>query len=118
MLLGFADSVFLRGFLFPVLPTIAGYCVRVRVKLGSRVHGLRVAGSCSSLTHAHQYTAPPHVASAPETLSAEQSLSHLAIGGSYKMLDVDLLGGHLCLENDLFQNCFQVAHNLCPFFLA
>jgi hypothetical protein len=31
----FANSVFLRGFLFPVLPTIAGYCVRVRVKLGS-----------------------------------------------------------------------------------
>jgi hypothetical protein len=24
-----------RDFLFPVLPTIAGYCVRVRVKLGS-----------------------------------------------------------------------------------
>jgi hypothetical protein len=33
------------GFLFPVLPTIAGYSVRVRVKLGSRVRGLRVAGS-------------------------------------------------------------------------
>ncbi len=32
VLLGFADSVFLRDFLFPVLPTIAGYCVRVRVK--------------------------------------------------------------------------------------
>ena len=25
--------------LFPALPTIAGYCVWVRVKLGSRVHG-------------------------------------------------------------------------------
>jgi hypothetical protein len=25
------------GFLFPVLPTIAGLCVRVRVKLGSTV---------------------------------------------------------------------------------
>jgi hypothetical protein len=34
VLLGFADSVFLRGFLFPVLPTIAGHCVRVRVKRG------------------------------------------------------------------------------------
>ena len=36
----------------------------------------------------------------------------------YKMLDVDLLGDHLRLENDLFQNCFQIAHNLCPSFLA
>jgi hypothetical protein len=79
---------------------------------------LRVAGSCSSLTHAHQYAAPPHIASAPETLTAEQSLSHLVIGGLYKVLDVDLLGAHLRLENDLFQNCFQIAHNLCPSFLA
>src|SRR5918994_2358316 len=117
MLHGFAYPTFLSGFLFPALPTIAGYCVRVRVKLGSRVRGLRVAGSCSSLTHVHQY-APPHVASAPETLTAEQSLSHLAIGSLYKKLNVDLLGGPLRLENDLFQNCFQVAHNLCPSFLA
>ena len=91
--------------------------MRVRVILGSRVRGLRVAGSCSSLTHVHQY-APPHVASTPETLTAEQSLSHLAIGSLYKKLNVDLLGGPLRLENDLFQNCFQVAHNLCPSFLA
>ena len=114
---GFAYPAFLSGFLFPRLPTIAGYCVRVRIKLGARVRGLRVAGSCSSLTHAHQY-APPQVASAAETLTAEQSLSHLAIGGLYKKLNVDLLGGQLRLENDLFQNCFQVAHNLCPSFLA
>jgi hypothetical protein len=33
----FANSVFLRGFLFPVLPTVAGCCVRVRVKLGSSI---------------------------------------------------------------------------------
>jgi hypothetical protein len=32
---GFANSAFLSDFLFPVLPTVAGYCVRVRVKLGS-----------------------------------------------------------------------------------
>jgi hypothetical protein len=35
---GFArgcKSPCLRGFLFPGLPTIAGYCMRVRVKLGS-----------------------------------------------------------------------------------
>jgi hypothetical protein len=37
---GFANSVFLRGFLFPALPTIAGHCVRVRVILGSR--GVRI----------------------------------------------------------------------------
>jgi hypothetical protein len=91
--------------------------VRVRVKLGSRVRGLRVVSSCSSLTHVHQY-APPPVASAPETPTAEQSLSHLAIGGLYKKLNVDLLEGQLRLEYDLFQNCFQVAHNLCPSFLA
>jgi hypothetical protein len=30
-----ANPAGLKGFLFPVLPTIAGYCVRVRVKLGS-----------------------------------------------------------------------------------
>ncbi len=30
-------SAFLSGFLFPRLPTIAGYCVRVRVKLGSSI---------------------------------------------------------------------------------
>ena len=44
-----------KRFLFPHLPTVAGHCVRVRVKLGSRVRGLRVAGSCSSFAHAHQY---------------------------------------------------------------
>jgi hypothetical protein len=82
------------------------------------VRGLRVAGSSSSFTHAHQYAAPPHVASVPDTLTAELSLSHLATGGFYKMLDIDLLVGHLRLENDLFQNSFQVAHNLCPSFLA
>ena len=91
--------------------------MRVRVKLGSSVRGLRVVSSCSSLTHVHQY-APPQVASAPETPTAEQSLSHLAIGGLYKKLNVDLLEGQLRLEYDLFQNCFQVAHNLCPSFLA
>jgi hypothetical protein len=31
--------------LFPALPTITGYCVRVGVKLGSRVRGLRLAAS-------------------------------------------------------------------------
>src|SRR5687768_8685132 len=31
----------MRGFLFPRLPTIAGYCVRVRVKLGSS--GIRIS---------------------------------------------------------------------------
>jgi hypothetical protein len=33
---------------FSVLPTIARYCVRVRVKLGSRMRGLRVAGSIAN----------------------------------------------------------------------
>src|SRR5215210_3863298 len=31
---------------FSVLPTVARYCARVRVKLGSRERSLRVAGSC------------------------------------------------------------------------
>ncbi len=31
--------------MFPVLPTIAGHCVRVRVKLGSARRGLRAATS-------------------------------------------------------------------------
>jgi hypothetical protein len=42
---GFAISVFLRGFLFPALPIIAGDCIQVRVKLGSSVRRLRVAAS-------------------------------------------------------------------------
>ena len=66
----------------------------------------------------HRYAETPDVAITPDTLTAQLSLSHLAIGGLYKMLDVDLLGGHLRLENELFQNCFQVAHSLCPSFLA
>ena len=32
---GFANPAYLEGFPFPALPTVAGYCVRVRVKLGS-----------------------------------------------------------------------------------
>jgi transposase len=39
----FANSAYVKHFLFPRLPTIAGHCVRVRVKLGSRVRGLDVA---------------------------------------------------------------------------
>jgi hypothetical protein len=68
--------------------------------------------------HAHQYAAPPHLASVPGTPTAELSLSHLATVSLCKMLDVDLLGNHLRLENDLFQNCFQVVRSLCPSFLA
>jgi hypothetical protein len=36
---GCANSAQTTGFLFPVLPTLAGYCMRVRVKLGSSVLG-------------------------------------------------------------------------------
>ena len=82
------------------------------------MRGSRVAGSCSSLTHAHRDVAPPHVASAPDTLTAVVSLSHLATGSVCKMLDVNSLGSHLRLEDNLFQNCFQVTRNLCPSFLA
>jgi hypothetical protein len=32
---GVCKSAYLEGFPFPALPTVAGYCVRVRVKLGS-----------------------------------------------------------------------------------
>ena len=42
---GIANPAILSGFSFPRLPTIAGYCVRVRVKLGSRARRLHVAGS-------------------------------------------------------------------------
>ena len=66
----------------------------------------------------HRHAETPDVAITPDTLTAELSLWHLAIGGLHKMLDVDLLGGHLPFENELFQNCFQVAHSLCPSFLA
>ncbi len=38
------------------------------------MRGLRVAGSRSSLTHAHRYVAPRDVAIASDTLTAEQSL--------------------------------------------
>jgi hypothetical protein len=41
---GLANTAQSTGFLFPALPAIAGHCVRVRVKLGSRVCGLHVAG--------------------------------------------------------------------------
>ena len=40
-----ANPVFLRGFLCPALPTVAWYCVRVMVKLGSR--GISTWGSSS-----------------------------------------------------------------------
>jgi hypothetical protein len=86
--------------------------------MGSRVRGLRVAISRSSFTHAHQYAPQPQVARALDTPTAELSLSHLATGGFYRMLYVALLGGHLRLENDLFQDCFQVARSLCPSFLV
>ena len=66
----------------------------------------------------HRHAETPDVAITPDTLTADLALSHLAIGSSHKMLDVDLLGGHLPFENDLFQNCFQVAHSLCLSFLA
>jgi hypothetical protein len=45
---GFAYSARATGFLFSALPTIAGHCIRVRVKLGSGVRGLRVAGTFSN----------------------------------------------------------------------
>jgi hypothetical protein len=41
----FADSVFLRGFLFPGLPIIARYCVRVRVI--TRVKWCRKSMDCA-----------------------------------------------------------------------
>jgi hypothetical protein len=44
---GVCKSAYLEGFPFPALPTVAGYCVRVRVKLGSmvsRVRGQNIVG--------------------------------------------------------------------------
>jgi hypothetical protein len=73
---------------------VATYSIRVIV--GSAHRGLRVAGSCSGLAHAHRYAAPPDVAIAPDTLTAEQSLPRLATASLYKILDVDF-------REDLFQ---------------
>jgi hypothetical protein len=55
----------------------------------SRVRGLRIVGSSSSLAHAHQVAAPPDVAIVPDTLTAEQPLPRLATGGSHRMLDMN-----------------------------
>src|SRR5215216_4952590 len=45
---GLAIPAYVKGFLFPALPTIAGYCVRVRVKLGSARRGLATAKSIAN----------------------------------------------------------------------
>jgi hypothetical protein len=43
---------------FPALPTIAGYCVRVRVKLGSGASGGRDKLPATGRIHARQFTLP------------------------------------------------------------
>jgi hypothetical protein len=100
------------------VPYMAHLLQGIACGLGSRVRGLRRGWFLFKPHSRASVCAATACSERPDTLTAEQSLSHLATGSLYKILDVDLLGGHLRLENDLFQNCFQVDHNLCPSFLT
>ena len=58
---GFANPLYLSRILFSAFPHVAGYCAPGGIRVVSGVRGLSVAGSCSSLGHAHQYAAPSDV---------------------------------------------------------